>query len=199
MNVQLKELIDKIKTEGVKEAEAQAAQIKNDAEQEAANIKQQAKSEADADSERSQREISQFEAASKEAIKQAGRDLILTVKSEMTKLFESIIQREITKALDVDTLKTAISSLLKEWGQQRTEDVQILISEENLQNIQDYVVGQMSAEIKKGVEIKPSSQIAAGFRISEKDGSAFFDFTDRGLAEFLMEYLNPRIAELLKV
>ena len=73
-----------------------------------------------------------------------------------------------------------------------------MLSEDDWQKVQSAVMDQMSAELKKGVDIKPSAQLEAGFRIAEKDGSAFFDFTDRGLTEFLMVFLNPRVAELLK-
>ena len=52
--------------------------------------------------------------------------------------------------------------------------------------------------MKKGVEIMASSQLQAGFRVSEKGGSAYYDFSDRGITDVLMDFLNPKVAEILK-
>jgi V/A-type H+-transporting ATPase subunit E len=198
MSVQLKELLEKIKQEGVREAEQQADQIKKLAEQEASRIVTEAKKDAQSYLEKVKNEASQFEAASREAIKQAGRDLILSIKSEIKSLVESILHMEIRNALDARLLKDALLSLLQAWGKSRGEEIQIQLPEKVANEVQRYILSKLKAEIKKGVEIKPSSQLEAGFRVAEKDGSAYYDFTDRGLTEYLMEYLNPKVRELLK-
>jgi V/A-type H+-transporting ATPase subunit E len=198
MSVQLKELLEKIKQEGVREAEQQADQIKKLAEQEASRIVTEAKKDAQSYLEKVKTEASQFEAASREAIKQAGRDLILSIKSEIKSLVESILHMEIRNALDARLLKDALLSLLQAWGKSRGEEIQIQLPEKVANEVQRYILSKLKAEIKKGVEIKPSSQLEAGFRVAEKDGSAYYDFTDRGLTEYLMEYLNPKVRELLK-
>jgi V/A-type H+-transporting ATPase subunit E len=56
----------------------------------------------------------------------------------------------------------------------------------------------LAVELQKGVELKPFPEIEAGFRIAMKDGSAYYNFTDRGIAEILAEYLNPKIAEIVQ-
>jgi V/A-type H+-transporting ATPase subunit E len=56
----------------------------------------------------------------------------------------------------------------------------------------------LSEELKKGVVLKPVAHIDAGFRVGEKNGSAYYDFTAGGVAEILAEYLNPRLAEIMK-
>jgi V/A-type H+-transporting ATPase subunit E len=198
MSVQLKELLEKIKQEGVKEAEQQADQIKKQAEKDASQIIAGANKEAASQLEKAKAEASQFEAASREAIKQAGRDLVLSVKSEIKRLVETILLSETREALDSKLLKDALLSLLQAWGKDRGEQVQIHLPEKAADNISKYILSKLKAEVKKGVEIIPSAQVGAGFRIAEKDGSAYYDFTDRGLTEFLMEYLNPKLTELLK-
>jgi V/A-type H+-transporting ATPase subunit E len=40
--------------------------------------------------------------------------------------------------------------------------------------------------------------VQAGFRISTKDGSAYYDFSDEGIAEMLSAFVSPRLAELLQ-
>ena len=197
MSVQLKELLEKIKQEGVREAEQQADHVKKEAEREASQIVAKAKQEAAAHLEKAKAEASQFEHASKEAIKQAGRDLVLSVKSEIKRLVELILLAEIRESVDSKFLKDALITLLQAWGKDREEQIQILLPEKSAEDIRQYILGKLKAEVKKGVEIFPSAQIGTGFRIAEKDGSAYYDFTDRGLAEYLMEYLNPKLTELL--
>ncbi len=197
MSVQLKELLEKIKQEGVREAEQQADQVKKEAERKASQIVANAKQEAAAHLEKAKAEASQFEHASKEAIKQAGRDLVLSVKSEIKRLVELILLAEIREAVDSQFLKDALIALLQAWGKEREEQIQILLPEKSAEDIRQYILGKLKAEVKKGVEISPSAQIGVGFRIAEKDGSAYYDFTDRGLTEYLMEYLNPKLTELL--
>ena len=51
---------------------------------------------------------------------------------------------------------------------------------------------------KKGLEIKPTADAKAGFVVSEKSGNAYYNFTSEGIAEILAEYLNPRLAEIVR-
>jgi len=198
MSAQLQELIDRIKKEGVREAEETAAQIREKAESEAGQIVADAKREAETALEKAKREASQFEAASKEAVKQAGRDLILKIRAEVTALFDAVLHREISESLDAQVVKEAVLTLLKEWSKRETADVQILLPEKDLKKVKDYLLDKLSEKVKKGVEIKASSQLQAGFRVSERGGSAYYDFSDRGITDFLMEFLNPKVAEILK-
>jgi V/A-type H+-transporting ATPase subunit E len=198
MSVQLQELIERIKREGVQEAEARAEDIKKKAEDEASRIIDSAKREAESRLEKAKQEIEQFDVASKEAIKQAGRDLVLKVESEITGLFDGILKQEIKEALDQQVLKDSVLALIQAWGKQKSEDYEIILSEKNRDAVWDYLVKHLKEDVRKGVEIKPTNQIDSGFRVAEKDGAAYFDFSDRGLADFLMEYLNPRVAEILK-
>ena len=135
--------------------------------------------------------------SSKEAIKQAGRDLVLKVESEITGLSDGILKQEIKEALDQQVLKDSILALIQAWGKQKSEDYEIILSEKNRNAVWDYLVKHLKEDVRKGVEIKPTNQIDSGFRVAEKDGAAYFDFSDRGLADFLMEYLNPKLTELL--
>ncbi len=64
--------------------------------------------------------------------------------------------------------------------------------------MRDSLLAAVADQVRRGLAIKPSSSILAGFRVSEKNGAAYFDFTDSALAEYLMEHLNPRLAACLE-
>ena len=198
MSVQLKELLEKIRQEGVREAEREAEQIRTAAEEEAKGILESARREAESELEKRRAEAGRLEAAGREAVRQAGRDLVLSVRGELTKLFERILKEEVGAALDHGTLADAIVSVLDAWGKSSTAEALIEVPEEALDTVRKTVIGRLQKKIAEGAEIQPSPRIKRGFRVSEKEGSAYLDFTDEGISEFLMEYLNPRVAELLK-
>ncbi len=197
MDVQLKELIDKIKTEGVGEADAKAKQILDDAEHKSAEIINRAKKEAEDIISKAKAEAAQFENAGKEAVRQAGRDLILNIKSTLTKLFDSIIKNETSNAMSEEVLKDIIPKILSGWDSVSDRGIDLLLSPDDAKKLEKALLGKLSSELKGGVEIKPHSGIKAGFRISEKGGDSYYDFTDEGIAENLIQHLNPVLSQII--
>jgi V/A-type H+/Na+-transporting ATPase subunit E len=197
MDVQLKELIDKIKTEGVGEADAKAKQIIDDAEHQSAEIIQRAKKEAEDIVSKAKTEAAQFENASKEAVRQAGRDLILNIKRTLTKLFDSIIKNETSIAMSEEVLKDVIPKILSSWEPGSDKGIDLLLSSDDAKNLEKALLGKLSSELKGGVEIKPHAGIKAGFRISVKDGDSYYDFTDEGISENLIQHLNPVLSKII--
>ncbi len=197
MDVQLKELIDKIKTEGVGEADAQAKQIIDDAEHKSAEIIDRAKKEAGDILSKAKAEAAQFEKAGKEAVKQAGRDLILNIRTTLTKLFDSIIKNETSSAMSEEVLKDIIPKIIGSWTSGSEKGIDLLLSADDTKKLEKALLGKLSSEIKGGVEIKPHAGIKSGFRISEKGGDSYYDFTDEGIAENLIQHLNPVLSKII--
>lgn len=198
MDVQLKELIETIKTEGVKEAEGKSAVIVEKAESRAKTIVDAAKKDAEKIVAEAKIEAAKFEASSKEALKQASRDLLLKMESQVQKLFDALVQKETETAFSGKVLEESIVTVIKGWGEKESTDIAVLLPESEYSKLEGSLKSRLAVEMKRGVEIKPFSGIDAGFRISQKDGSAYYNFTAQGLAEMLSEFLNPRLAELMK-
>jgi len=198
MEVQLQELLTKIQNEGIKEAEKQAQKIKQEAEKNAAEIIWKAKKQAEDILARAKNEAYSFEASGKQAVMQAGRDLILELKARITELFNAVIQNELQKSLKEKVLEDIITTLIKTWVKKGITDIEIMLSPADKKRVKDYLFGKMALEMKKGITIKPIPEIKSGFRIMEKNGTAYFNITDSGIAECLSEYLNPKLASLLE-
>ncbi|MBB6478977.1 V-type ATP synthase subunit E [Spirochaeta isovalerica] len=197
MDVQLKELIEKIKTDGVKTAEDKAAEILRNAEIKSAEIIDNANKEAQRIKEDAKTEAARAEQSGREALKQAGRDLIIDVKGQVGDLFTGLIKAGTADALSGKALTEGIASVIGNWKGD-VEDLSVLVSEKQLKEIDKELKSKLAKEIKAGLEVKPYKGAAAGFRVSEKDGKAFFDFTDEVLADYLSRYLNASLAETLK-
>lgn len=80
MESQLQSLINKIKTDGVAEAEKEAQAVVTEAENKASRIAAEAKTKADEIVERAKQEAARTEEAGKKALEQAGRNLVLGLK-----------------------------------------------------------------------------------------------------------------------
>ncbi|MCP4163416.1 MAG: hypothetical protein GY760_25440, partial [Deltaproteobacteria bacterium] len=195
--VQLKELIEKIKTDGVNNAEEKAAEIISNAERQSSEIIENARNEALKIKEAATAEAKKSELSGKEALKHAGRDLILDIRDQIERIFTTLLKEGTADALSGNALSDGITSIIKNWKGE-LEDLSVLVSESQLSSIEKELKSKLSNEIKKGLEVKAFNGATTGFRVSEKNGKAFFDFTDEVLADFLARYLNASLAETLK-
>ena len=199
MEIQLQELIDKIKKDGVQSATEEAARIKREAEAEAARIVSAAQKEASEIVSRGKIEAERFEKAGKASLEQASRNLVLAFKAEIQALLDRIVSREVGAAYKEETIKAVLPELLKAWVSKGGSDsVDLLLSEANLGALKAWAQGALSAELKKGTELKSDRNLRTGFRIANKDGSAYYDFSTESVAELLSAYLNPHLAEIMK-
>lgn len=193
MEVQVQELITRIKNEGIEQAEKKAKQIEEEAKKKAQDIIADAHKKAGEIIEHAKTEAEKFEITGKQAIMQAGRDLILSLRLDITAVFNTLVKKETKKSLSPDILKEIMLKITDSWIKKGTSDLEILLSKEDLSSLEEFFSGQFADTLKKGVTISEAKGIDAGFHISEKDSSAFYDITDKGIAEALCQYLNPRL------
>jgi V/A-type H+-transporting ATPase subunit E len=200
MDIQVQELIDNIKKDGINSASEEAARIKHNAETEASQILEAAKKEAAQIVARGQQDAERLEKAGKAALEQASRNLLLVFKDEIQALLDRIVGDQTGKAYSEEVLKTVLPDLIKAWAGEGAgaDSMAVLLPEASLKKLQEFFKGKLAGQLKKGVELKSDRNLAAGFRIVEKDGSAYYDFTADAVAELLCAYLNPRLAEILK-
>lgn len=199
MDVQLQELIDKIKKDGVATAEAEAAKKIADAEKKAESIVSDAQAKAAEIIKNAKAETERMEKASEEAIVQAGRNLLLSFKDSLVGELNGLIQAETAKAETKDVLAKLIPETVKAWSKNSdASELSVLLSEKDLASLEAALTGELKAEISKGLEIKPDKTLSAGFRIGVKNGAAYYDYSAESLAEMFGAYLNPKVAALMK-
>ena len=198
MEIQLQELIDKIKKDGIEVATEEAAKLKQEAEGEAARTIAAAKKEAADIVSQGKADAERAEKAGRAALEQASRNLVLAFKAEVQALLDRIVSRATESAYREDTLKSVLPELLKNWASRGGGDsLDLLLGEGDLGKLKSWAAGALAEELKKGLELKSERNLGAGFRIANKDGSAYYDFSAESVAELLSAYLNPHLAELL--
>ena len=199
MDVQLQELIDKIKKDGVASAEAEARKIVEASEKRAAEIVAEAQNKAAEIVKNAKAETARMEKASDEAITQAGRNMLLSFKDSLVKDLDGLVQADIAKAESKDILAKLVPETVKAWAKNAdASELSVLLSEKDLADLEKTFVSELKDEISKGLEIKPDKTLSAGFRIGIKNGAAYYDYSAESLADMFAAYLNPKVAGLMK-
>ncbi len=199
MDVQLQELIDKIKKDGVASAESSAAAIIAEAEKKAAAIVSEAEAKAASIVSNGKNETERMEKASVDAIRQAGRNLLLSFRDGVNAQLSAIVATQTGAALSADALKTLVPEAVKAWAANTAaEDISVLLPAKDLTALEASLQSALKSELAKGLELKADKSLSAGFRIGSKDGAAYYDFSAEAVADLFSAYLNPRTAAIMK-
>ncbi|MCM8797026.1 MAG: hypothetical protein NC923_04005 [Candidatus Omnitrophica bacterium] len=197
MAEEIKNLIEKIRREGIEEAEAQARKIQEEATKKAEEIISQATAEAQKIISRAKEEADKTVRNGKIALGQAARDLIISLKNEINALLQKIIVSHIQASLTAQELGRILSEIIKSPPKTQAEIV-VSLNKEDFNKLQGHFLGVLKEEIKNGILLQVSDDIKAGFIISFDAGKSYFDFTDKALAEYIAARINPKLAELFK-
>ncbi len=182
MELQIKDLVDSIKKDGIDAAKKESDKIIKQAQEKADAIVEKAKAEAEKIFENNKKEIEILRESAFVSARQARRDAVLSFKSEIEKQYQRILTQNVKNALDDKALSSMIKAAISD------RDVSELTAE--VSEVSETLKSQLAEEIKNGLEIKPVKNIDAGFRIAAKDGSGFFDCTDDEIAKMLMPFFG---------
>ena len=198
MDTQLQDIITRIHDEGVKGAEERARHIVEAAEKQAKERTERARAEADAMRKAAEQEAAKTRAAGEAALKQASRDLLLSVKKELERLFELVQKEAVGEALTPDRMAETIQSVVISWVSGKGDSLDILASPGDRDALEAALKRRLADKLQSGCVVRPVRGIDAGFRVGGGDSAAFLDFTDKTIAELLAAYLNPRLSELMR-
>lgn len=197
MDIRVQELLDKIKREGVDSAEAQAAKILSQAEEKRKAIIAAAEKEAKAIVEAGRHDAARAEESGKAALAQASRDLLLAFRGEVEKLLAAIVRSDTETVFDADTLRKVLPTILEAWAKDGRDELSVLVPERDLAVLEACFKDKLSAKLRAGVELKPLKNVKSGFRVAEKGGAAYYDFSAEAAATMLGAYLNTRLAAIV--
>lgn len=198
MEVQLKELIEKIKTEGVGKAEAEAQVLLDQARQKAAALVADAQSQADALVAQAKAEAARFEAAGRDALKQASRDLILALEKKLQVLFQAATREGVDAALVPSLTEKLALELAKAWASKGDVGVEVVLASDDAKKLGDALRTTLAKTLKGGVEVVASDRFSKGLRVSGSGSSLTVDLSGGALADLLAEALQPELARILR-
>jgi V/A-type H+/Na+-transporting ATPase subunit E len=198
MEVQVQELIERIRKDGIGEAERKAKEVLAEAEAKAGRLVAEAEARAKDIIETAEKERARTEESGRAALEQAARNLLIAFRESVGKTLASIVAAQTQAAFSEKTLEEAIPLILGGWKDAAVEDLSVILPVKDLAKLESFFSAKLAAELKKGLELKPLPGLKAGFRIAERKGEAYFDFSAEAVAEMLSLYLNARLQEVMK-
>lgn len=182
MELQIQDLVSSIRKEGLDAANAEAESILAEAKKKADAIIENARAEAKNAKDAAEKEINILKESAAVSAEQAKRDAVLAFRLEVQAEFEKILAADVKKNLNDEALGKLIRVALE------GEDVSNYAAE--VAEVSAALKQTLAAEIKKGLEIRPTKNVQAGFRLAAKDGSGYFDCSEEEIMQMLMPYFR---------
>ena len=199
MEIQLKELIDQIKKDGVEAAESEAQAILKAAKDEAEQIILSANEEAKRILQEAKKENERMTKSSEDAIRQAGRNLLISFRESVTRELNAIVSENVTAVYSSDALAGLIISIVENWANKPdAEDIAVILNNQDLNKLEETLLAALKEKMLKGITLKANDNFDGGFRIAVNDGSAYYDYSAEAVVDMLSNYLSPKVTELLK-
>ena len=199
MELQLGELIEQIKKDGVEAAEAEAKSIIDAANADAEKIIASAKSEAEKILANAKLENERMVKSSEDAIRQAGRNLLISFRESVARELKAITEESVTAVYSSEALSEIIIQVIVSLAvDPENDDIAVVLNEKDLAALEEILLAGIKEKMLSGVTLKASENFDGGFRIVLNNGSAYYDYSTDAVVDMLSNYLTPKIVKILK-
>lgn len=199
MEIQLQELIEQIKKDGVAQAEKEADAILESAKAEADKIIADARLKADKMLLDAKSENERTVKSSEDAIRQAGRNLLISFRESVAKELNAVVSDKVAAVYSSAALEELIVKVVEGWASKPdAEDISVILNSKDLELMEEALLSALKAKMLGGVTLKANDDFDGGFRIAVNGGKAYYDYSARAVVEMLSGYLSPRVKALLK-
>jgi V/A-type H+-transporting ATPase subunit E len=196
-DVQLKELIDTINRDGVDKVRQESELLLNQAREQAEAVVAEARAQADELLANARREQERIELSGRASLKQASRDLMLGIRKQLEAIFSALLKEKTREVLNDNEITTAIAAMISNWTPERRDQIELLLPQSQFDAMAKALRKALAGKIATGIEIKAAAEVVNGFRVIEKDGKAYYDFSAASIAESLSLFLNPLMAKIV--
>lgn len=199
MEIQLQELIDQIKRDGVEAAETEAESILNSAKAEAEKIVAHAQAQADKILLNAKNENERMVKSSEDAIRQAGRNLLISFRESVSRELNAVVGENVTAVYSSDAFAQLIINAVECWAAKPdAEEISVILNGSDLKQLEETLLASLKGRLLKGVTLKANDSFDGGFRIAVNNGGAYYDYSAEAVTDMLSNYLSPKVTELLK-
>ena len=199
MEIQLQELIDQIKKDGVEVAETEAKNIVESAKAEAEKIIADAKTQADKILADAKAENERMVKSSEDAIRQAGRNLLISFRESVTRELNAIVGETVDSVYSADSLSQLVVNVVESWANKPdVENIEVILNSNDVEVLEKTAISSLKARISKGVTLKANDNFDGGFRVAVNNGGAYYDYSTEAVVDMMSNYLSPKVVKLLK-
>ncbi|MBE6949112.1 MAG: V-type ATP synthase subunit E [Ruminococcaceae bacterium] len=199
MEIQLQELIDQIKKDGVEAAEFEAKAIVDAANEQAEKIIADAQAQADRIILNAKTENERMVKSGEDSIRQAGRNLLISFRESVARELKAIVGERVTDVYTSDALVQLVVKAVEGWASKPdAEDISVVMNSEDLKRFEKAILAALKDRMIKGVTLRANDNFDGGFRIAENSDGVYYDYSAEAVVDMLSNYLSPRVTELLK-
>ena len=199
MEIQLQELIDQIKRDGVAAAETEAAAIINSAKEKAESIISDAQAEAEKIVLNAKAESARLVKFGEDSIRQAGRNLLISFRESVVRELTAIVENDVKDVYSSDLFAQIILRAVDGWANRPDSgDLTVILNNSDLERLEKGLLAELRSQMVDGVTFKASDHFDGGFRISLNDSGVYYDFSTESVVDMLSNYLSPKVTAILK-
>ncbi len=199
MEIQLQELIEQIKKDGVDEAQSQAEAIIESAKAEAKKIIADAQAQADKMIADAKSENEKTVKSGEDALRQAGRNLLISFRESVTKELDAIVGENVKSVYSSDALAQLIAGVVKSWTDKpESENLSVILNSNDLTKLEEALLAALKSKMLNGITLKANDNFDGGFRIAVNNGAVYYDYSAEAVTDMLSNYLSPKVTALLK-
>ncbi|MCH5316002.1 MAG: hypothetical protein J1E81_08810 [Eubacterium sp.] len=199
MEIQLQELINQIKNDGVAAAETEAKSIVDAARSDADRLVADAQAQADKILANAKLENERMVKSSEEAIRQAGRNLLISFRESVARELKSIVSENVNAVYSSESLAQLVINVVECWASKPdAEEITVIMNSDDLSALEGTLLTALKDKMSKGITLKASDSFDGGFRIAVNDSGAYYDYSADAVVDMMSNYLSPKVVELLK-
>lgn len=194
----LQPLLEQIRKEGVDKAEAEAAEILSHAKEQAAKTVREAEEKAKSLIAQAEADAEVYTQRSIATLEQSARDVLITVGQGVENILSDLVAGSVDEALSIDVLQQMMVRMAESCADQHGETrIELLVSESDQDELVEYFKARYSEKMVEGLELHVDNDILKGFKVSFADDHVYLDFTQEAIAEALIVFLRPKLADIV--
>jgi len=193
MTDSIQPLLERIQSEGLKQAEAERDRILEEAKEKADSVLEQARSQAKDIVSSAEKEADNLLERGKSALAQAARDQVLQLRTELVRQLQVAAKTAAGAPMASEDL---LRELLPELAKRGSGSIQVEAGEALAKKLENLLPALLK-DAGREAEIVMNPKTGAGFTLRFAESSEGIDFTDAAVGEWIAAYLRPELVSLL--
>ena len=166
---------------------------------EAETILKNVRSEADEIISSAKKEAQVFRTKGEEALRQASRDVLLSLRGAMDERIKAVALAVAGKELSGEALGKVLVHLIEAFLKQdgNEDKLEVLLDEKEQQTVENALASALDADLRARCQLSPIGGMGKGFKLVFSGDSVVYDFSDQALADTLASHLSGRLAAIV--
>lgn len=198
MGEELQSLLDKINADGIQKAEAEAARIIESARKEAESLLNSAKAESSVIVSKAEAEAEAFKQRAAASARQAARDIVLQLRSELSGRLNAAVKGAVAGALTPEFMAQLIRELASSFASSPEAELNIRAAVKDVPALDAALKNALADSLKKSPVLFAAPELTGGVQLEFNDSDCYFDFTDAAVNELLANYAGEQLAAVFK-